>query len=138
MKKILIVVVLSLLMVSVMAVPALAAAQKVALMPFAGQEDPSGSGFVVWNNSSGGVDGGAELTVSLKGAVPAADYEVFKGIPVWPWYLPIGTMTTNRQGNANFHMVIKDMPAGTYHVRIALNREGFTRFLTDFVAITIK
>jgi hypothetical protein len=78
MKKLLVALVLCLLLVSIIAVPVSAAAQKVALIP---SSDDPGNGFVLWNTSSGGVDGGTELTISLKGAVAQADYTVHIGIP---------------------------------------------------------
>jgi len=133
-KKILIALALCLVVVGIMAVPALAAAQKVELTPYSGQADP-GTGFVVLNNSTGG----AELTVSLKGAVADAEYTVLANVDSAGW-ISIGTMTTNGQGNANFHANVKDIPAGEYSVVIAINRDiNWTRFWTvPAVTITIK
>jgi len=108
MKKLTIAIVLCLVVFAMIAMPALAAAQKVALVACpinypAGSEQPPGGGFVVFNNSAG--PNNLEVTVSLKGVEPGVTYDVYLFVD-GAWYdgALAGTITTNVQGNANFHM----------------------------------
>jgi len=136
MKKLIAIALAVVLVLTVGSGVALAKAQKVDLNPYddGGAGFDPGTGFVVLNNSTGG----AELQVSLKGAVANDDYYVYiSGDSGVSWDL-LGTMTTNGKGNANFHMNWKDVPAGTYTVEVALNRVGATRFMTPVVTLTIK
>lgn len=129
MKKLMAITLALVMVLTIGAAPVMAAAQKVDLV--SSSTDP-GSGFVVLNNSTGG----AELQVSLKGAMSKADYEVLIGDGA-NW-MSLGTMTTNGKGNANFHMNFKDVESGEYDVVVAINRLGTTRFITPVVTVTIK
>ena len=134
MRKILIALAICLLMTGIMAAPALAAAQKVALTPYPGQEGP-GTAFMILNNSTGG----AEFTLSLKGALPDAVYTIYANVDS-TGFVALGTVATNKQGNGNFHANAKGLPDGTYSVVIAVNSaDNFTRFWTDpALTVTIK
>ena len=114
MKKLIIASALCLLMVAIIAVPALAAAQKVDLAP--AYASLPGGGFVVFNNSAG--PNNLEVTVALKGVPAGATYDIFLFVD-GAWYngAPIGTVTTNKQGNANFHANLVLDP-GTYELAI--------------------
>ena len=108
MKKILIALALCLVAVGLIVSPAMAAAQKVDLAPIAGL---NGGGFVIFNNSSG--PNNLEVTVSLKGAA-ANTYGVFLFVDgVWYGGAPVGAITPNKQGNANFHINVAVAP-GTH------------------------
>ncbi len=139
MKRTTIAVVLSLVLVALIAVPVLAAAKKLALAPIATL--PGGRGFVVINSSSG--PNNTELTVSLKGAAANTTYEVWlesletksqPAIPAsMPWITnPVGTFTTNGQGNGNFHINLRIAP-GTYDLGIDVAIEGADQYLTSNV-----
>lgn len=128
MRRTTIAVVLSLVVVAMIAVPVMAAAQKLGLTPIAGL---SGSGFVVINSSSG--PNNMELTVSLKGAPANTTYEVWLEVDGQPTLGPaVGTFTTNKQGNGNFHINMQMAP-GTYDLGIDLAQSGADRFLTSNV-----
>lgn len=116
MKKLITASALCLLMVAIIAVPALAAAQKVDLAPAPVLPPNSGGGFVVFNNSAG--PNNLEVTVALKGVAAGATYDIFLFVD-GAWYnaAPIGTVTTNKQGNANFHANLALDP-GTYDLAI--------------------
>jgi hypothetical protein len=128
MKKILFALALGLLLVAAMAVPAMAAAQKLALAPIAGL---TGSGFAVINSSSG--PNNFELTVSLKGAAPDTTFEVWLELYGQPTLGPaVGAFTTNKQGNGNFHINMAMVP-GTYNLGIDVAIGGGDQYLTSNV-----
>jgi hypothetical protein len=126
MKKILFALALGLILVATMAVPATAAAQKLALAPIAGL---TGSGFAVINSSSG--PNNFELTVSLKGAAPNTNFEVYLELGSTPIGV-VGTFTTNKAGNGNFHINMAMVP-GTYNLGIDLAIGGADQYLTSNV-----
>ena len=129
MKRTTIAVVLSLVLVALIAVPVMAAAQKLALAPAATVS--GGSGFVVINNSSGPKN--MELTVSLKGAAPNTTYEVWLEVNGNPSPAePIGTFTTNKQGNGNFH-INRTMAPGPVNLGIDVAIGGADQYLTSNV-----
>jgi hypothetical protein len=65
---------------------------------------PPGGGFVVFNNSSGDCHN-LEVTVSLKGVEPKTAYDIYLFVDgSWHNGAKAGTITTNKRGNANFHM----------------------------------
>jgi len=87
-------------MLALIAVPALAKAQKVDL----DKADPSlpGGGFVVFNGPAG--NNQFEMELALKGVEPNTAYDVYLDIPplgVFGWL--IATITTSAAGNANLH-----------------------------------
>jgi hypothetical protein len=137
-KKIAIALALCLVIVSIMAAPVFAKAQKVDLVSVSG--DP-GRGFAVFIPYTGG----SALELSLKGAMPNAEYNVFMEMSLLPGVpIPIGTMTTNVKGNANFHANAKDIPGGlTWDVRVGLNlvvdpTPPVMRFITPWVTVSSK
>jgi hypothetical protein len=86
-------------MLALIAVPALAQAQKVDLEKAVGAP---GGGFVVFNGPAG--NNQFEMELALRGVEPNTAYDVYLDIPslgVWGWC--IGTITTSAAGNANFH-----------------------------------
>ena len=130
MKKTIITVALVLALVAAIAVPVMAAAQKVALTPIPGL---SGGGFVIFNNSAG--PNNLEVTVALKGAPANATYDIYLFVD-GSWYngAPVGTVTTNKQGNANFHINVAVDPGETHDldVDVALPVTGADQFLTPW------
>ena len=84
---------------------------------------PPGGGFVVLNNSSGDCHN-LELTVSLKGVEPNTTYDIYLFVD-GSWYAgaKAGTVTTNKRGNANFHMngLIAE---GEHTLAIDITKEG--------------
>jgi hypothetical protein len=124
MKKLTIAIVLCLVVFAMIAMPALAAAQKVALVACpinypAGSEQPPGGGFVVFNNSAG--PNNLEVTVSLKGVEPDVDYDVY--LFVDGGGALVGTITTNGQGNANFQTKAL-LAAGEHYLAIDVTLKG--------------
>lgn len=95
-KRFVIVLALCLAVVGVMAAPAMASALKVPLNPIG--TDPGG-GFVIFNDTSG--PDNLQIQMSLKGALPNSTYEVYVNTGGSDFLA--GTVTTNPQGNANFH-----------------------------------
>ena len=146
-KKIAIAVALCLVIVGIMAAPVFAAAQKVELRAIS--SDP-GRGFVIATACQGPLTedpytgvwskGASHMQLSLKGAMPETVYDVYIHISLLPpgVWVPIATITTNVQGNANLHMIKRGIAPVTYDVEYALNRDGVTRFITDPVTLTIK
>jgi len=131
MKKLIIASAFCLLMVAIIAVPAMAAAAKLDLAPAPNHPDYPGSGFAVINSSSG--PNNMELTVSLKGAAADTTYEVWlenNGQPTFG--PPVGTFTTNGQGNGNFHINMYMVP-GTYNLGIDVAIGGGDQYLTSNV-----
>jgi hypothetical protein len=115
MKKLAVTLGMALLMGSLLATPVFAAAQRVTLAPCAdvqvvGCADAKGvlhgGGFVVFNNTSG--PDNLLVTVSLKGVEPSRAFDIYLFVDsasasVAGFGKPLGTVTTNRQGNATFH-----------------------------------
>jgi hypothetical protein len=130
MKRVLFALVLCIALVGIVAIPIFAdAAVKLELAPIVGL---SGSGFVVFNNSSG-PNNNMELTVSLKGAAADTTYEVWlekNGQPAFG--PPVGTFTTNGKGNGNFHINMFMAP-GTYNLGIDVAIGGGDQYLTSNV-----
>jgi hypothetical protein len=136
MKKVFISIFLCILLVVIIATPALGAAQKLVLNPYPEQAD-TGSAFAIVNNSTGGV----EATISLRKAMENAEYTAYLGIPFWDTMIwaPLGTFNTNWQGNGNFHINYKNVEPGDYlGLIIAVNRDGATRFWSDPFDLSIK
>ncbi len=88
---------------------ALAAAQKVTLVPCpvnfpAGTEPPPGGGFVIFNNPRG-ADHDLDVTVSLKAVEPNTSYNIYVFVDGAQLNgAKAGTVDTNPRGNANFHL----------------------------------
>ena len=120
MKKLLIALAICLLVVGVMGGPVLAKAQKVDLVPcpinYPGPDLPPGGGFVVFNNSAG--SNNLEMTVALKGVMPNTAYDIYLGVDSWGTRGKVGTITTNGQGNANFHLNTAVSAPGTHTLNI--------------------
>jgi hypothetical protein len=87
----------------------LAAAQKVELVACpinypAPDSLPPGHGFVIFNNPAG-ENHNLEMTISLKGLEPNTEYDLYLFVDgAWFNGAKAGTVTTNRKGNANFHV----------------------------------
>ncbi len=107
---------------------ALAKAVKVDLNPIGVD---SGGGFVVFNNTSGPEN--VQVQMSLKGALPNTDYDVFVHIDGPDTY--VATITTNAMGNANFHYSGSADPVPGNWVGLGLKREGAWQFGTGQVDI---
>jgi hypothetical protein len=143
-KKIAIALILCLVVIGIMAVPVFAKAHKVNLIALAGEP---GSGFVIGNSCQGPESdqlspgtfykGAGLLRISLKGAMPDAEYEVwivFSPAPgVWiPVWGPFGPLETNAQGNGNFIAEkLLGVPPGLASVEYGLFRDGEIRFVTE-------
>ncbi len=113
MKKILIAIVLCLSLVALMVSPVMAAANKLDLIA---KDGLTGGGFVIVNNSAG--PNNLEVTVSLKGA-EAGTYSVFLFVDgVWYSGAPVGDITPNAQGNANFHINVAVTPCMSHNVAV--------------------
>lgn len=109
---------------------ALAAAVKVDLNPISvGDQDPGG-GFVVFNNTSGPEN--VQVQMSLKGALPNTDYDVIVHVGGPDTY--VATITTNAEGNANFHYSGSADPVPGNWVGLGLKR-GAWQFGTGQVNI---
>lgn len=84
---------------------------------------PPGGGFVIFNDSAG-AGHNLELTVSLKGVEPDTAYDIYLFVD-GGWYAgeKAGTVTTNKRGNANFHMnaLIEE---GEHTLAIDVTKEG--------------
>ena len=113
-------------MLALIAVPALAKAQKVNLDKAVGAP---GGGFVVFNGPAGNNQFVCEL--SLKGVEPNTAYDVYLDIPplgVFGWL--IATITTNAAGNANLHHNCPNsdtggpLPPGPYDFGVRVTRAG--------------
>ena len=149
-KKIAIAMVLCLLMLGIMVAPVFAAAHKVDLVSYLGEP---GSGFVIGNSCQGPESdqlspgtfykGAGLMRISLKGAMPNAEYEVWivaeilpdVWIPVWG---PFGPLETNAQGNGNFiGEKLLGVPPGEAEVEYGLFRGGEMRFKTEIPVTNI-
>jgi hypothetical protein len=109
MKKITTSLLVCLAITAIASVLAFAAAQKVDFVPCPiNYPDsitlPLGGGFVIYNNPAGS-DHNLDVTVSLKGVERNTAYDLYLFVDD-DWYngAKVGTVTTNRQGNATFHM----------------------------------
>jgi hypothetical protein len=128
---------MGLLMVTVLAGPALGAAQKVPLEPAAAFPNNTGGGFVVFNNSAG--PDNLHFTVALKGVLPDETYDIYLfvddcDVSVDGFGNPSGTVTTNRQGNATLH-VNTSVSLGTHALGIDVvyngDLSGADQYLSD-------
>ena len=126
MKKLLIALAICLVVVGIMGGPVLAKAQKVPLNPIG---TDSGGGFVVFNDTSG--PNNVQLQMSLKGAEPEAVYDVIVHMNGKDTF--VGTVTTNKKGNANFHWSWSEAGSGTRRLGLGLKREGQWQFGTGGV-----
>ena len=143
-KKLAIVLVLCLVMVGIMAGPVFAKAHKVDLIALAGEP---GSGFVIGNSCQGPASdqftpgvlqkGAGLLRISLKGAEPNAEYEVWIVVEILPdvWiqvWGPFGPLETNAQGNGNFiGEKLLGVPPSEAIVEYGLFRDGDIKFVTE-------
>jgi hypothetical protein len=128
MKKVAIALVLYMATFAMQAMPVLAEAQKVDLVPcvrwynnFPSQ--PPGGGFVIFNN--GAEDShNLEVTISLKDVEPNTTYMVVLFVDNG-WYVgqTPDTITTNGRGNANYHLNAT-LTKGTHILAIDVARPG--------------
>jgi hypothetical protein len=145
-RTLLITLALSLILICVLAVPALAKAGKADLI----SQDPNelGGGFIIINVSSyastlSGSIIKAEMTASLKGALPNTIYDV--GIPAifGGGMTVLGSILTNKQGNGNMHtnittpLGIQLPPTFPLTIEVVNDSTGFIAYEAD-VPITIK
>jgi len=126
MKKVFISLVVCLAMLALIAVPALAKAQKVDLDKAVGAP---GGGFVVFNGPAG--NNQFEMELALKGVEPNTAYDVYLDIPplgVIGWL--VDTITTSAAGNANFHHNCPNsdtggpLPPGPYDFGVRVRMAG--------------
>ena len=109
--------------------------QEVALVPCpinypAGSPQPPGGGFVIFNNSNG-VDHNLELTASLTKIAPNTEYDLYLYVdnndsP----YEKLGTVLTNKAGNATFHqnLLLPVIPQGqTRYLSFNVTKKGSGR-----------
>ena len=128
MKKTIIEVALVLAIVALVAIPVMAAAQKVSLVACPRNypdtvTPPPGGGFVIFNNTSG--RNNLILTLALKGVEPDTAYDIYLGVDVWGTPGKVGTITTDAEGNANFHLNTSVAPGThTLNVDVTLNGSG--------------
>ena len=128
MKKTIIEVALVLALVALIAVPVMAAAQKASLIPCVATYGPGstlpappGGGFVIFNNTSG--RNNLVMTLALKGVSPDTAYDIYLGVDVWGTPGKVGTVTTDAEGNANFHLNTRVAP-GTHVLNIDITLSG--------------
>lgn len=126
MKKTILEIALVSAMIAAIAVPVMAAAQKASLVACPinypdGTTPPPGGGFVIFNNTSG--PNNLVMTLALKGVAPNTAYDIYLGVDVWGTPGKVGTVTTNRQGNANFHLNTA-VAAGTHTLNIDITLSG--------------
>lgn len=127
MKKAMLLTTVTALLVTLVAVPVvMAAAQKVNLVPCplnypTGSTPPPGGVFVVFNNSAG--PNNLVMTVALKGVTPKTAYDIYLGVDSWGTPGKVGTVTTNGQGNANFHLNTA-VASGTHTLNIDVVLKG--------------
>jgi hypothetical protein len=132
MKRILKALALCLVVIAMLAGPALAEAQKVDLVPSTKWNEPGG-GFVVFNNSAG--PNNLEVTVALKEVRPNMAYDVYLYVDTSVGIM-IGTIMTNGQGNANLK-TNRVVAAGPHDlgVVVTLNNNPNAYYLsTDFIS----
>ena len=128
MKRLSLVLLLCLVGLAVLVGPAIGAAQKVSLVPcpinYPGGRE--GSAFVILNNSKG--PNNLQMTVHLQGAPPSpSTYSVWLFVD-GPWYGggPVGEMTINEKGNANFHINVSVTPDMGHWLAVDLTAKGST------------
>ena len=126
MKKVVLLTTVVALLVCLVAVPVvMAAAQKANLVPCPinyPTTPPPGGGFVVFNNSAG--PDNLEMTVALKGVKPNTDYDIYIFVDgAWLNGALSGTVTSNEQGNANFHLNTA-VTSGTHTLNIDVTLKG--------------
>jgi hypothetical protein len=129
MRKTILEVAVVLAVVALIAVPVTAAAQKANLVPCPlnypdGVTPPPGGGFVIFNNTSG--PNNLVMTLSLKGVQPNTEYDIYLGVDTWGTPGKVGTVKTNRQGNASFHLntAVSRPGAHTLNVDVTLKDSG--------------
>ena len=131
MKKLIAIMVVAIMVPILVASPAFAKAQKADLNQIG--SDP-GSGFVVFNDTSG--PNNVQLQMSLKGALPDTVYDVI--VHMNGSDTPVGTITTNSAGNANFHLSWSEDSPGVRRMGLGLKRSGVWQFGTGGVPHTFK
>jgi len=129
MKKTILEIALVLAVVAVIAVPVMAAAQKTNLIPCVQTYGPGstlplppGGGFVIFNNTSG--PNNLVMTLSLKGVQPNTEYDIYLGVDTWGTPGKVGTVKTNGQGNANFHLNTAVSRPGTHALNVDVTLKG--------------
>ncbi|MHC4627173.1 MAG: hypothetical protein ACYTDV_09360 [Planctomycetota bacterium] len=84
---------------------------------------PPGGASVVFNNSAG-AGHNLELTVSLKGVEAGTAYDIYLFVDGgWHDGAKAGTVTTNKRGNANFHLNTL-LEKGEHTLAIDVTKEG--------------
>jgi hypothetical protein len=107
-------------------------AKKLALAPAPSNSTLPGGGFAVINNGVGS-DFNLELTVALKGAAANTTYEVWLENDGQPAFgSPVGTFTTNKQGNGTFHINMFIAP-GIYNFGVDVAIGGGDQYVTSNV-----
>ena len=138
MRKLTSALVLGMLLVSLVAIPTLAKANNVDLTAAATTTGLSGGGAVIFNNSSG--PNNLEVTVQLKGVTANFTYDVYLFVDgVWYGGAPVGTVTTNGQGNATFHVNAHVTPGTrSLDVDVALPVSGTDQYLTPWGSTSMQ
>ena len=142
MKRLLIAVVLCLAMLAITAAPVLGAANKLPLnrSTLAETLDLPGGGFVVFNSSAGS-NQNLEVTVALKGVEATTTYDIYLFVN-GAWYdgQVAGTVTTNKQGNANFHInaLVPKGQDNTLLVDVVYAGTLADLYITDPITMTSK
>ncbi len=126
MKRTVIEIALVLTIAVAVAVPVMAAAQKVSLVACPinypdGVTPPPGGGFVIFNNTSG--RNNLVMTLALKGVEPDTAYDIYLGVDTWGTPGKVGTVTTDAEGNANFHLNTSVAP-GTHTLNVDVTLSG--------------
>lgn len=148
MKKVGIVALVLVLLVSLGTTLAYGRAQKLDLRadPPWGSPPPAGpvAGFVIFNNDNDMDE--VVVVVSLKDGAPNRTYGVYlEGYwgPTGPWksWAKLGLLTTNRQGNGNFKARVS-RDEDTYYLQVVVSWPdgtwGAGSFGTDIATVTIK
>ena len=142
-KRLLLVVVLSLLLVGIIATPAMAQAGKADLLPVSGSGE-TGTGFVIFNTSPGHGDITfvIEATLQLKDAQPNTKYDIETPAIFGGGEVTLASIITDKQGKANFHANVPmtlDITKGTWPIEIDLYIDnGNVWAYTATVPMTIK
>ncbi len=103
------------------------AAQKSELIPCpinypAGSTVPPGGGFVIFNNPAD-ANHNLEMVVSLKKVEPNTAYDIYLFVDQGVTGEKLGTITTNKQGNANFHAK-GSLEPGTHVLALDVTLQG--------------